>query len=223
MISISVKMEPGSVKQITVELQGKIENLQGLNKVLASRLADELVDHFRRKNSKPNKLGGTKTNFWNKMADATAVTAVSETGATVTVAEERFRIHVTGGVIKPSPGKKALTIPLVPEARGLMASSYVRKFNRLLFTIPGRRALFERTDRGSESVIGKTNVRARRGKRTLTIPLSARSTIRPVYALAAKATIDADPDALPNADQIQTALLEEAADWIDATLSDSQA
>jgi len=221
MITISVKMVPDSVKQITVELHGKVSNLQGLNKALASRLSDELIEHFREKNKTPNKLGGARTNFWNQLAEATSVAAVNEKGATVTVADHRFRIHVTSGTIKPGPGKKALTIPLIPEARGLMAASYAQKFGRTLFTIRGRHALFERTDRGTESVIGKTNVSARRGKRTLTLPLSARSTIRPVYALAAQAKIPADPTALPTAEKIQTALLEEAADWLDATLSDA--
>jgi len=218
-ISISVKIEPNSIKQITVELQGKIDDRKGLNKVLASRLADELQDHFRRKNAKPNKRGWAKKNFWNQLANATAVSSVSDSGAVVTVAEERFRIHVTGGVITPKKAKM-LTIPLIEAANGLMASSYAQKFNRRLFTIPGRNALFERTGQGSESVIGQTNVRARQGKRTLTIPLAARSTIRPVYALVPRATIPADPDALPSAEKIQTALLEEAADWLDATLSD---
>jgi hypothetical protein len=222
-IAITVKMTPDSVKQITVELSGKVKNLQGLNKALATRLSDELIDHFREKNKVPNKLGGARTNFWSQLAKATSVEAVNEKGATVTVADHRFRIHVTGGTIKPGPGKKALTIPLIPEARGLMAASYVQKFDRPLFTIRGRNALFERTDRGTESLIDKTDVRARQGKRTLTIPLAARSTIRPVYALASSATIPDDPTALPTGDKLQAALLEEAADWLDATLSHSTA
>lgn len=222
MISISVKMEPGSVKQITVELTGAVKDLQGLNSSLAKRLQVELVKHFRSKNAKPNKRGWTKSDFWEDIAQDTEIANISEKGATVTVADHRFRIHVTGGVIRPVKAKR-LTIPLIPEARGLMASSYARKFNRTLFTIPGRNALFETVKNGTESVIGKTNVRARRGKRTLTLPLSARSTIRPVYALAAQAKIPADPTALPTAEKLQTALLEEAADWLDATLSDSHA
>ncbi len=222
MISISVKMEPGSVKQITVELSGAVKDLQGLNKALADRLSDELIDHFRTKNKAPNKRGWEKTNFWERIADTTKIARIDERGATVTVADTRFRIHVTGGVIRPVKAKM-LTIPLIPEARGEFASSYARKFNRTLFTIPGRNALFETVKNGSESVIGKTNVRARRGKRTLTLPLSARSTIRPVYALAAQAKVPADPTALPTAEKLQTALLESAADWLDATLSDSLA
>jgi hypothetical protein len=214
MISIKVTIAPESPKQILVELQGKLTNPRALNAALAERLSDELQTHFRRKNAQPNKRGWTKTNFWNQIANTTSVASVSDAGAIVTVAEERFRIHVTGGTIFPGPGKKALTIPLIQEARGLMASSYAQKFNRL-FTIPGRHALFERTDRGTESVINKTSVRSRTGKRTLTLPLAARSTVRPVYALVASAKIPMDPDALPSAGAIQDALLDEASTYFE--------
>jgi phage antirepressor YoqD-like protein len=212
-LSVQVQFAPADPRSILVQVEGQLTNRVGLHKVLAAALADQLQGHFRDKNRVPNRMNAPKTNFWNQIANATSVTEVSETGAVVSVAEDRFRIQLFGGEIRPK-NKKALTIPLVKEARGLFARSYETKFNTRLFTIKGRRALFERTGRPTESLIYQTNVRVRQGKRALTIPLPARSGIRPVYALVPKVNIKADPTALPTREAIVTRLQEEANDFL---------
>jgi hypothetical protein len=212
-LKTNVSFDPANPRAILVQVLGVIQNPAALNKVLATALTDELQTHFRKKNSVPNKMGAPKTNFWNDIAEATGISSISETGAVVTVADDRFRIQLLGGDITPKKAK-ALTIPLVKEARGLFARSYEQKFGTRLFTIPGRHALFERTNRGSESLLNQTNVRVRQGKRSLTIPLAARSEIRPVYALSARVTIDADPTALPPKEKLQSRLQEDADDFL---------
>jgi hypothetical protein len=214
---IKITMTPDDPRTILVGLSGTVSNRRGLNAVLADRYVEVLVDHFRKRNAEPNKLGGKRTNFWGQIADATSVASVDDSKAVVTVAEDRFAIHLFGGDIVPKAAK-ALTIPLVAEAHGLRAASYERLMGRKLFTIPGRNALFERTHRGTESVVGQTNVRVKRKTRSLTIPLSARSTIRPVYALTAKVTIPRDEHALPDPKDVAAALQEEADAFLDRQL-----
>jgi len=209
---ITISISPENPKQIMVQIEGTLQNLRGLNAVLADRYVDVLRAHFRRKNSVPNGMGAPKTNFWNQIADATGVTSVTDEKAVVTVAEDRFAIHLFGGTIKPKKAK-ALTIPIIPEARGLFASSYEKKFGRKLFSIPGRNVLFERSNQGTESVVDKTNVKVRGKTRSLTIPLKARSTIRPVYALRASVTLPKDEDALPPIVDVVGELQEEADDF----------
>lgn len=224
MISLSVRYV-GSARAVVVELQGNIKNLSGLNLVLANRWADEMKAHFRKKNATPNKLGGKRTNFWNSIADDTSVTGIREDGATLTVANQEFNIHLFGGKIVPKKAK-ALTIPLVPEAHGLLARSYERQFGRKLFTIGGKAAgskvpfLFERTGSGDRSVTGDTNVRIRtRDNKPKTVRLAARSEIRPVYRLAPFVIIKRDPTALPDRAVIERALMEEGGDWIERELA----
>lgn len=212
-VSLQVQFSPSDPRSILVQVTGQLTNRVGLHKVLAAALADQLQGHFRDKNRVPNRMNAPKTNFWNQVANATSVTEVSETGAVVTVAEDRFRIQLFGGDIRPKKAK-ALTIPLIKEARGLFARSYETKFRTRLFTIKGKRALFERVGQGGETLDRQTNVRVRQGKRSLTIPLAGGSRIRPVYALVPKVTIKADPSALPPREAIVTRLQEEADDFL---------
>jgi len=181
MVKVTVTMN-----SISLAITEVITNRRGLNAALATRLVDELQAHFIKKNAKPNKMGAAKSDFWKSISQATQVLSVSDADAVVTVAEARFRIHYYGGTIKPGPGKKALTIPLIPAARGLMARSYEAATGNELFIIKGRSNLYEKTATG----------------------------IRAVYALKKSVTIKKDPDALPSASDIEAALTEEATDWI---------
>jgi len=187
MVTVTVTMDT-----IQVEIPEKIANRRGLHAALASRLVDELQAHFIKKNALPNKMGARKSDFWKSISQATQVASVSEEGAVVTVADKRFRIHYHGGTIRPGPGKKALTIPLIPAARGLFARSYEQATGHELFIIKGRSNLYEKTTDG----------------------------IRAVYALRKQVTIPRDPDAIPTEAAIAAALTEEAKDWINRNLNE---
>ena len=132
MITASITVSPTNPREITVEVLAPLKNPRALNAVLAQRLANEIKDHFRLKNAEPNKRGWSKTNFWSQLGRATAVDkdSVSDTGATVVVADARYRVHLFGGTIRPTGGRKFLTIPLVVEASGLNPASYERKTKR---------------------------------------------------------------------------------------------
>jgi hypothetical protein len=175
--------------------------------------------HFKEKNTEPNKLNAPKTNFWKQVSDATALTTATPAGATVTIAERRFRIHLFGGVIKPTGGRKYLTIPLIAEAHAMRASSYEQQYGRKLFRLPGVRLLFERSDKGSQSTYSANKVSLRRRDGTYrNISLTARSLIRPVYALAEQAKIKRDDEALPPQDYIVNQLLITGNNWLKRNL-----
>lgn len=214
MINIQVTASAGDVRAFLVNVTGTLTKRRELNEALAIRLRRELKEHFQVKNYEPNKMNAPKSNFWNQVAAATDIAEVTETGATVSVAEKRFNIQLFGGTILPKTAK-FLTIPLIAEARGKFASDYEKDNKRRLFTIPGKRALFEQTNEGTGQYAPNGLKGRVRGKnRSFSVSLAAKTNIRAVYALARKATIKADPTALPRTEDLLAALQEEAADFM---------
>ena len=212
-VSVTVRMEgytPGFI--IAVALPP--ERRAALHRVLGERLTDELKDHFMARNKQPNKMNAPKTGFWADVAAATGVTSADASGAVVSVAEERFRIQLFGGTIVPKKAK-ALTIPLVKEARGMFVRDYERATGRKLFSLPGVNILFERAGANADrSTFGDQRGRTRIKGRTKGIGIRARTPLRAVYALAKSATILRDPDAMPPTEKLAAALKEEAEDFI---------
>jgi len=219
-VTVTVTGDPGA---FLVAIEGKLANRLDLNKVLAARLRDEMVTIFRAKNSTPNKQGWPRTNFWAKAAEETEIGEVTEEGATVKVGGvAHVGIHLYGGTILPGPGKRALTIPLIAAARGIMARSYERMTGRKLFTIRGRSCLFERTGTAAtESVISQTPVRVRGKTRSLTMHLRPRAGIRPVYAFRNSVTIAPDAELRASVAGLGPAIAQEASDWLAMTAADA--
>lgn len=215
MIAVFVTQSPADSRLLLVAVEGPLKNRLGLNKTLAQRLSDLLQDHFRERGGEPNKRGWKKTGFWPQVGRSTDVGKVTEDGATVVVGDARFRIHLFGGTIKPTGGRKFLTIPLVPDAQGLNPASYEKKTGRELFRLGHTRLLFEKRSRGgSSSLVGAETGRRYRNGTASEIPLQARQQLRPVYALARQATIKEDPKALPPMPDIIAALVEESSDFL---------
>ncbi len=186
MIKVSVNM-PKS--RIEIKISSAVRNRRALNAALASRLVDLLRDHFHQKNALPNAMGAAKTNFWNKIAQATQVAAITDDGATIAIADQRVNIHIYGGrIVAKAAG--ALTIPLIPEARGLFARSYELATGRDLF-------ILRSTDENKAFLAESTSTGIRR-----------------VYVLKKFVNVEKDPTALPSNDTIQAALFEEASDFI---------
>lgn len=119
-------------------------------------------------------------------------------GATIANHATYYAFKVTGGTITPKRAK-ALTIPLIPEAKGLYASVYQQNTGKKLFTIKGKNALFERTDQ----VV--TGARGRRGRAGAT-PIK-QSGIRAIYALVKSVTMGPWPGAVPDDDVIASAFV----------------
>lgn len=201
-----------------VEFKGRLANPRGLNEALGTRLAHELQAHFTARNKEPNKMGAQKTNFWQDVAEATKLEAVTDHEAVVAIAEERFRVHLYSGKIKPTGGRKWLTIPLVREARGKRVREYEKASGKKLFRLPGSKVLVERTAAGDRSLAftGKGTVRNRAGGYRK-INIGAGTRLRPVFALVKEANIKKDPRALPPAASLAAALQEEADAYIEIT------
>lgn len=218
MISLTITADTAKANQFLVEFTGSLQDRRDLNAALGSRLEDELQAHFRLKNAVPNKMGAVKTNFWGAVAAATKLEEVSDSGATVTVADKRFRIHLFGGKIVPTAGRKWLTIPLIKEARGLRVEDYESKVGKKLFRLPGTGVLVERSREGDRSTLG-TNTATIRGKSGAFRPVQvrARSQVRPVYALKRSVTLPKDPHALPPTADLLAALLDEGNAFLNRT------
>lgn len=212
MIGIRVTISDQEAKAFLVEVTGTLTRRRELNEALAIRLRRELKAHFALKNQEPNKMGAPKTNFWSQVENATDILEITEAGATLQVAEQRFNIQLFGGTILPVKAK-FLTIPLIKEARGESVASYRSKTGHRLFTIPGRNVLFEKADGGgaSESRVGGTRGR----DRGFGVRLGARQGLRAVFALKSSVTIKKDPTALPPEATLLQALQEEAEDFME--------
>ena len=90
---------------------------RGLLRAVQQGVAQELVEHFDRRNSEGNKQGWPSRNFWAGVADRVGAQAgaVSNTEAAVTIASPELAHKITGGVITPQRGS-ALAIPASAEA-----------------------------------------------------------------------------------------------------------
>lgn len=148
----------------------------------AGAVADGVRRHFLARNAEPNRKGWPKRNFWTREgANHTAVGLVTDAAAVVQVSSAAIAHKLTGGTIRPGPGRRALAIPLTAEAS---AAGSPR-----LGVLDG---LFR--PRG-------TRILATRG---------AGGRLVPQYALAAKVTQAADPRTLPPARDLQQAAVRAA-------------
>lgn len=153
-------------------------------KVMLSRLGKELEvqlkRHFsQREKDSPNKQGFPRSHFWiREVRNKTALRGVTADNASVGIDSPAFRMKVTGGTIRPGPGRRLLSLPLRGEVYGI----YPRAG-----TIPG---LFFKKLAG-----GRMYLAARDGQ-----------ALRVYWRLVPSVTVPADPRALPPADDLRTAL-----------------
>lgn len=211
MIGIQITLSDQEARAFVVKVTGTLSNRREFNEALAIRLRRELKAHFALKNQAPNKMGAPKSNFWTQVENATDILEVTNAGATLQVAEQRFNIHLFGGTILPVKAK-ALTIPLIKDARGESVASYRFKTGHRLFTIPGRNVLFDKADQGSASESRVGGIRGR--DRSFGVKLGAGQGLRAVFALKASVKIDKDPTALPPDAALLQALQEEGDDFM---------
>lgn len=207
-MKIEISIEHSS---INIQLDKVLADPTELNRALGKRLERDLRDHFIAKNAKPNKLGGQRENFWSGVAKATVLKSADKSGAVVVIGKREYRVHFYGGVIKPVKAK-ALTIPLVKEAKGLRTDTYEKQFGVQLFSIRGRNVLFAKSTRGLPAT--ESLIRSTRGKtRTGTSMFAPRVSLRAVYALVKSVTIPRDPEAFPQADKITESFTEVVTDF----------
>lgn len=80
-------------------------------------MRNALISHFRLKNVTPNRLGGTRTNFWLAVANSCSAPVVNGSGVLVRINHPHAAIHVYGGHITPKKARM-LAIPVAAEAHG---------------------------------------------------------------------------------------------------------
>jgi hypothetical protein len=162
-------------------------------------VANVLRGHFRKLDQRGNKRGWPSQHFWgNRIRNATAFVGATEETALVTVADRAYLAKLHGGTIKPVE-KKALAIPLRPEAYGARASSIDNLFVLRLF---GKAYLARREE-------AATATRNRSGRQESFRP-RAKGALTLLYALKASVTVPADPDAYPE-EQIRQAISDRVA------------
>lgn len=132
-------------------------------------------------------------------------------GATIANDATNYAHKVSGGTIVPKRAK-ALTIPLIKEAKGIRAAVYSQNSGKKLFTIKGKSALFERvggqtTSRRGRGGPGSTNIRTSR--------------LRAVYALVKSVTQKPWPDALPPDGILQDAFADTFMDGLEDIIEKS--
>lgn len=159
--------------------------------------------------SGPSRFGGDVTQGW-------AFLVADATGALIFNDADHYAFRVRGGTITPKR-VQYLTIPLIPEAKGLRAAVYQQNTGRKLFTIPGRNALFERTDAPTgESAVRRLTGRNQDGS---SFRIRRKSGIRAVYALVKSVTMPPMPQSVPTDEVVSrafsTAWQDELADRID--------
>jgi hypothetical protein len=123
----------------TGELQRLISRIQnplpGL--LIAGREVRNLLRaHFDQKDkSQPNKLGGTRQNFWLQVKKSVNVPqATGASQVTISISDPRFNQKVFGGPIQAKL-KTWLTIPITAEAYGRAASVMADSLGVTLFKV----------------------------------------------------------------------------------------
>jgi hypothetical protein len=130
------------------------------------------------------RTGGGPSQFGKDTAIAWKIATADKDGATISNEADHYAHKVRGGTIRPKRVSK-LTIPMIPEAKGLRARDFEIQFRTRLFRVNGKKALFARMDAGGGKKAGA----------------------RAVYALVDSATQAPWPDAVPPGDLLGDAFL----------------
>jgi hypothetical protein len=88
-----------------------------LGTVLGRAAANSLRKHFRERNKTPNKLGGSRTNFWSRVAESVQSPRAASGNIIVPVSHPAIAQKVFGGTITPKKAKN-IAVPIDPRAHG---------------------------------------------------------------------------------------------------------
>jgi hypothetical protein len=114
---ISIRLDRDEVTPHLRKLLKETESNGPLAKVLGRAGANTLRKHFRSRNRTPNKIGGTRTNFWSRVAESVQSPVSSPGRIVIPVSHPAIAQKVFGGTITPKKAKN-LAIPIAPEAHG---------------------------------------------------------------------------------------------------------
>jgi hypothetical protein len=160
--------------------------------------------------SRPNKIGGKRTHFYYAAAKNISYESTHD-GALVHIHQKGIALHYYGGVIKPTGGRKFLTIPVDPESYGRRAG----EFNNLEIA-------WGRTGGGKPRPIGLVTKNDYDQKTRGKGKKSASKGVIPgkwMYALVLSATIPEDKSVIPSDDLMQAAVLSSLTRYITAKMA----
>lgn len=217
MIGVHVNVADGAsptLREIISSLTGaEAEELNAIGGRAAAQEAARFHREFDQAGSwRTSGRGSGGSRFGADVAQGWAFLTADRSGALIYNDADHYRFKVEGGAIRPKR-VRYLTIPIIEEARGLRAETYVQNTGNRLFTIPGRSALFERTNApNGESVTKRTRGRHRDGS---VERIRRKGGIRAVYALVRSVTLPPMPEALPPEDDLREAYADA---WITALI-----
>lgn len=160
----------------------QLANPVALYKDVGRHAANLLKKHYLELNqSKPNKLGGKRTWFWNEVRESVQQPALVPGGVDIVIAHPHIAAKVFGARIT-AKNAKALTIPI-------HALAY------------GRRAKVFENETGHRLFLGKS----KNGNAILFADLG--HDIVPIYLLTKAVNVPADPEALPPRDEFTAAII----------------
>jgi len=181
------------------------------SKDAAGRRVQKLLKDYLRQldTSRPNKIGGKRSHYY---ADTSRNVSYETTddGAEVHVHQIGLALHYYGGTIRPTGGRRFLTIPVDPEAYGRRAGEFDNleiAWGRTQGGKPRPIGLVTKTDWSYQTKKNrKTGVKEVTG--------ATWSAGKWMFALVYSATIQADKSILPEDSTIQNAALSAITDYI---------
>jgi hypothetical protein len=192
---VTVRLDDQGFTTRLSALSSRLARPAALTNILGRAARNRFVSHFNTKNrEEPNRLGGSRTNFWRQVANSVTAPAVSGDGATVTfsVTQDGFAQRLFGGEIHAKRGLY-LTIPMVPEAHGRTAATFERETGLDLFFIGANFG----------------------GMLAYKLPGGSDFNIRVAYLLKPSVTQKPDPTAMPDIGELQDELVEVAQKAVD--------
>lgn len=172
-------------------------------KAAAPAVVNKVRRHFFDLNrERPNKLGGKRTNFWNQAARSTN-SRVSGSDLVVSVNHVGVRQRLEGGQIRPTGGRRYLTVPAIAEAHGTRAGEWSNLKFGFAFDRQGniRPALIE-----AQSTALKFGGKRKDGSRKVTA--TAREGGGAVFWLLRRVTQRPDPTVIPSPQELREAAVD---------------
>lgn len=207
-MSLTIKITPPAIdaaaqtEQLTAAMRGL-----GPKRAIGRGVAELFRRHlFAYNQSHPNKLGGSRTNFYTAAGRATSH-EVTPTGILISIAKLGIRQRLLGGTITPRQ-KKFLTIPAVPEAHGKRAG----EFSNLKFA-------YAETPSGAmaPALVVKENTTGLRPRGGAKSPPG-----RAIFWLSKRVYQQPDPGVLPDVAEIRRAADTSWREWVNGWLAKSR-
>ncbi len=178
-----------------IQLKANVAARADLMERLGQRTVEYLKDHFQEREmrgGRTRRKGWPSQHTWAQIAEATKLGEVSADHATIRIASRVLAHKITGGTVRPGPGKRYLAIPLRAEAYGKSPGGGQVSGLFFLRTRTGRQYLMK--------------AGAKRGAR--------KAALSPWYRLVTSVTHRPDPEALPSLTPLRHSLATRVNAWV---------